>query len=319
MKRVFFLFVFFIPFAGNSQTFGELNTVWKNQTFSSFAFGIPGAGTYHIITESRYEYISDTVVGLDTFQLVSVCGKKMSINNPNIESLEWTDTVYVYQDSSRVYFGALDSFNLIYDFNLVVGDSAKVYSGFGSPLDTTTYTHVIAVDSVLINDTYRKRIEFDSISILNFKPRMKWVEGVGDVEYGVFVDYIFHYDINYDFLCFIEDDSTWIGDCPIDYDCPELTPIVLPSPSPEVPNDSTQFVEGLEIYPNPFESSIVLLYSEADTVYSLRMFDLNGKIVHEELIYGNYHVLELEHLSAGVYIVYLWDAKKSLTAKIVKL
>ena len=77
---------------------------------------------------------------------------------------------------------------MLYDYNLNVGDSFDFHLGRYSPYveESTRKLAVVKTDSVLIDNNYRKRIEFQNLSS-SVKPI--WVEGMGDPNYGIITDY----------------------------------------------------------------------------------------------------------------------------------
>ena len=291
------------------QSFGEIGTVWKNYWSNPVPSGVPGVGYIHLTDRCRYEYKSDTIIGLDTVQFFHRCGRKTGSNG--VEYYE--DTIYVMYDSSRVYTkNTSGDLTLHYDFNLVVGDTFPVVTGIYYPADTI-YLEVVHTDSVIYNGTQRKTIEFEDIDS-TFEPGMVWVEGVGDTVHGLFTSILIT-NPSYDMECFIENGISWIGGCDSNFSCDDLKIQDIPQ------TDSLVLLpDSLNVlaYPNPFTEEITLLFKEADTIYEARVFDIHGNLVYETLLTGSMKTIDLSFLSVGVYTVNISDGIRSYSIKIVK-
>lgn len=74
------------------------------------------------------------------------------------------------------------------------------------------------------------------------------------------------------------------------------------------------------ISPNPSNGQFVLKLIEFDPAkkYDLSVYDMLGKKIKEERIFGPRHVIDLESFSDGVYITILTDDKEVYTSKLIK-
>lgn len=297
-----------LSFSSIAQTFSEIGTVWKNERFYVTGPGGPGQGDLSSTRIERYEYYQDTIVGLDTFQLFSFCKKYRWNTSGGSSGMDYSsDTLLVYQDSSRVYVGEIGNFEIKYDFNLVLGDSFLVNRWENGP--DTVYSHVKQVDSVSINGLLRKRISFDTIT--DYNQGMVWIEGVGDFTFGLFPYNVIEHGVSLD-NCFIQDDSTIYGNCPSDYSCPK------PYVPPVDYSQEDEEMDGAYIFPNPFNNQISIFYEEADPEYTLLLFDVQGQKIYQEIVTGSSHTMNLEVLEVGAYIIRLSDARRVFTFKIIK-
>lgn len=315
MKKILILvFLGLLSFSSIAQTFGEIGTIWKNESSYVSASGSPGQGNLFSTTIERYEYNHDSIIGLDTFQFFSLCKKSSWHTSGGLSGVDyWKDTLLVFQDSNKVFYGEVGSFDLAYDFNLVQGDSFLV-SRTWNGLDTI-YSHVKLVDSVSFNGVLRKRISFDTITAFN--QGMVWIEGIGDYTFGLFQGFILEYG-SYTNNCFIQDDSTIYGNCPSDYQCLEAYIPPIQNPYEDTPPEDTIFI-GLKVYPNPFHDQIIINYEEPENYYTLRIYDMLGQKVHVELVYGYQHVLNIEELTVGAYVLKISEGAKQYAVKIVKV
>jgi hypothetical protein len=73
-----------------------------------------------------------------------------------------------------------------------------------------------------------------------------------------------------------------------------------------VENNNT--VTEIKAFPNPFTTQIDVIITDghmAQSAYKANLYDVNGKRVHAENLTANQSTLKLEHLSAGVYFLYV--------------
>jgi hypothetical protein len=307
MKKLLHLLVF-LPVISFTQTFGEVGSSWNTiQTISQHN----GPGSHYVNTYKECSpIISDTVIGSDTMQLV--WKHKLSVTGPSASISTNTDTIFLFQDSGKVYFGELNDLKLRYDFNLTQGDSFVVdflwsFNGLGS--DTVIVENV---DSIVVNGNFRKCISFsdfsyyDQTSVPYTNDGMVWVEGVGDTIYGLYNETLMPL-INYDFMCFVENDISWIGNCDPFYACPWITTGVT---------DIHQ--EQFNIYPNPVQD-LLQIDVLIDEEYAINVYDLNGRLVQwSESLLGN-QILDVTELKKGVYILENSKGESALTQRLVKL
>jgi len=69
------------------------------------------------------------------------------------------------------------------------------------------------------------------------------------------------------------------------------------------------------VFPNPFTEYITLITnSTVSTAYRIRITDLNGQVLKEQIIDedSGYFIMELPDLPAGIYILYMIDGQKAV-------
>ena len=72
--------------------------------------------------------------------------------------------------------------------------------------------------------------------------------------------------------------------------------------------DDNNAVAEIKAFPNPFTTQIDVIITDghmAQSTYKANLYDVNGKKVHAENLTANQSILKLEHLSAGVYFLYV--------------
>ena len=82
--------------------------------------------------------------------------------------------------------------------------------------------------------------------------------------------------------------------------------------------DETKATTSISVYPNPAKDKVMIELPE-NTVGTLALFDMNGKIIRRQSANGNINTIDIAFLSAGTYILHLvQDGVASGGVKIVK-
>lgn len=317
MKKLL-LFLLFIPVLSNAQTFGEIGSVWNTSIHFQANAG-PGA----VFSSDEYrciQAVDDTVIGGDTHLLLDIHTKFETYHTgTQVYTLEESDSsLFLLLDSNIVYIGQPGNMQMIYDFNLEVGDSlvysvAMDYCPFGCDQDTVI---VETVDSVLINGTYRKRISFSDFTlyedVINYyeMPGMVWLEGIGDTVYGPFAR--FNEESvwllpNRPLNCFVEDDNVWMGNCDPFYACNGI-----------VTGVTELTADQFKLYPNPVED-ILKLEVTFDDEFNLYMTNINGRNIQEYRHLTGNQQLDASDLVPGIYLIHISDGESKITQKVIKL
>ncbi len=168
---------------------------------------------------------------------------------------------------------------LLYDFALQVGDTFQFQTGV---IDS-----VASIDSILLNGTYRKKINFLNMYTNGNLGPYYWIEGVGST-YGFFPAY-FILENELFFNCFstYNDTISFGGSCPC---------------SPLGINENNLVDKEIRIIPNPCKSSTNILFP-VDKLHTLYIFDLLGNKVKNITFQGKEFHLDISELNKGVYIL----------------
>lgn len=79
---------------------------------------------------------------------------------------------------------------------------------------------------------------------------------------------------------------------------------------------------NLLVYPNPFANNCILKIpineDYKDVPFSLKIYDINGKLVHLELLFKHQNTIHLEHLLKGIYFVHVKTRDNSFNTKLIK-
>jgi hypothetical protein len=82
--------------------------------------------------------------------------------------------------------------------------------------------------------------------------------------------------------------------------------------------DEMKATTNISVYPNPAKDKVMIELPE-NTVGTLALFDMNGKIIRRQSVNGNINTIDIDFLSAGAYILRLvQDGVASAGVKIVK-
>jgi hypothetical protein len=175
---------------------------------------------------------------------------------------------------------------LLYDFTLEAGDTVNGYlQSCNSPPDI-----VVAIDSVLIGDNYRKRWSINPCYDIYL------IEGIGST-FGLLKpspgcatdnDY-------YSLTCFSQDGQTLYPDFTI---CPLITSV----------SGTDDFSDQISIYPNPSNGSFSVGFVRADDITEIRISDMIGNFVFRKQM-NNQNNVSIHNLPAGTYILTVVDRK----------
>lgn len=205
-------------------------------------------------------------------------------------SSNWCDAG-LREDDKKIYIyyftSSCSQEQLLYDFNLNVGDSALMISHW--QCDSMVYRHIISVDSILLEDmSYRRRIIFVNGPV--------WIEGIGSPG-GLF--YNWWYDVAC--ICF----RTTV--------CFEHNNVILYKDESIVPcfnnvivsyNDLSTSTNLLEVFPNPvMQDASIIFSSEKYFIMEIEIYDILGK---REMVIKNQNEKKIalpgKDFKAGFYI-----------------
>ncbi len=167
---------------------------------------------------------------------------------------------------------------LIYDFNLTTGDTMPNPSGFGFGGE---YRIIESIDSILINNSYRKRYFLPEI---NGIPTTV-IEGIG-ASTGVFHSMNINISCESNMLCY-----------------KEIGTIIYPN---GINCDMNLSIEkgqlDLAIYPNPTNDYLTI---ESESGYSLEIEIINsfGQVILKKSVNQPSNAIDVSAISSGIYFV----------------
>jgi len=248
---------------------------------------------YHTRT---FETIGDTIIGGKTYTTVSQ---------------GWYNGAYrVEKDSSRVYY--YDYYEneeiLVYDYNLVPGDTMQIKNLVYTCNDTGSY---------LLNDGQYHKYQLMFIEHGGFTCEQIWVHGIGSLRDPILEPLggcIYEmYQQARDVSCFFINDTLvyeWY-DNPFFVGCEGSNTIVI---------DYLQNENTFRIVPNPSDGYFQIEFEkEQQGKFYFNLFDINGKLMHsqsEKFSNENGLQMSLPFLSNGIYFLQICGEK---TQSIVKI
>lgn len=158
--------------------FPDSSVMWRMYFHSSVLCQPKGKDLFSII------YAGDTLIGNQSYHKLTISGVQI-ISASQTNALQcWNSTTgykgAIRQDinNKKVFIvpPSSSSEQLLYDFNMTVGDTLKGYLAPTNPLSKPDIVQTI--DSILIGSTYRKRWRLNSLYAIDF------IEGVGST-YGL--------------------------------------------------------------------------------------------------------------------------------------
>ncbi|MDD5569709.1 MAG: T9SS type A sorting domain-containing protein [Bacteroidales bacterium] len=234
-----------------------------------------------------YRFTSDTIIN----------GKKYYIPESTQDSINWYRENYSYREedsTKRIFLLYNDNEGLIYDFSLNTGDSVTILNtlfGGGQPLTI----HVISIDSVQIDGSYRK--------IINTDNGYKWIEGVGD-KMGLYNPGSQMTGVCLSLVCYYENDS-------LKYVNPDH-------------GSCFQIFAGISEKENKEE---ILLKNTENNIYVLQantqfkeilLYNILGEKLKSYFPFSNQYKIDLSSFDSGVYLLSIILSNELLNLKIIK-
>lgn len=300
MKKYLFIIIITLLTlnAGYSQTnlyhpFPDSAGIWNEhyatQSFNTYyLYGIFGDT---IINSIEYHKVYRHIENLTPQDTIMTVSNSYFIGGIREDSLK---RIYFYNYNAVGCCGITDSTYLLYDFSKQVGDTIKFdYPQFGYNYQ---YLIVNSIDSVLVNNQYRKRFNLDGDT---------WIEGIGSTRdlLSNILGIPTCFCIN-EIVCYKFEDITYYLN-PIFHDCfPYLGVNVEDISQPE----------SIFISPNPMVSRAFIYTNKMFTDATLTIFNSIGQAVKQITnISGQSITLNRDNLPSGLYILQLTRDNKLYT------
>jgi hypothetical protein len=294
MKQLFFFSLLLATLSSVGQTttyhsFPDSNAIW-NFHYQAYCFANGSGNEYYSITIN-----GDTLINNQTYRQLKT-PSVLSFSTGNCGGFHSGYRGAIRNDAANkkvFYVPPTDSTEqLLYDFNMQVGDTLKGYiASFAIQTDT-----VQSIDSVLVGNTYRKRW------IINNCYNVHFIEGIGSV-YGL-----------------LERSPGCVTDLP-DYSltCFQQTgQVIYPTSTincqiitsaKTLKNQSHQ----IQIFPNPSNGSFKINF-ESNDIHTINLTDLVGKAILERQVINEQNV-NIDRLKSGTYILTLFHKNGKTTKR----
>lgn len=184
---------------------------------------------------------------------------------------------------------------LLYDFNLQLGDTVR---GFLEDAFTANDT-VIAIDSVLVGNDYRKRWYINSIY------QIYLIEGIGSASGLLEPSPGMATDFHLASICFIQDGVVLYSD--LTTACELITDVGNYEPQ-------TQFT----LFPNPATSTLTIQLAAGSGQYAATILNAQGQLVKSSIFNIQRSVFDISSFSPGIYFLTLDNGEQTVSRKFVK-
>jgi len=278
------------------------------------------AQEYHqMLGDTVVWYETDIFEGIST-EIYTTMGKDTIINfnkyseivhvSPYSDFIE--SFIFIREDTiakkiyAKPYYTMyVDSEAVIYDFNLVAGDSVFVNGITENQIFPIAWYHV---DSVGLFNTLidTRKVFYLSGNVFGEEYKSVWVEGIGSLA-GLTGNSI---EVSYDFInCYYRNDNLiYETDWAVYYnDCYIIVGI----------SDMKNAIE-YKLSPNPFRDKININKTDNQLI-TIKIFDVYGHQLMQYKKNQNSFELDLNDLMSGVYIIQFIDNQNNcVTKKIIK-
>jgi hypothetical protein len=264
----------------------DTNRMWSHYLL------YPHGGPYSII---HYKIGGDTVLNEVSYKRVM---QKYIVPDFGY----WSYTNYVIRETGsgevfRRYARGAGTEELILDFNLEEGgyfDTGLTIGG--QPL----MADVVTVDSILISDTYRKRIIFDEWF------DEIWIEGIGS-SVSPFMPFENLISTIYNCLICVHEYGSFAYQNPESWLSCTIVGVIEPK-------ETVSF----NLYPNPADDLVIIeLENGVNEKYEVKIFDAQGIEIRNDSFIGNKYFLNGEDLHRGLYLIVMHSSSQSFSKKVV--
>jgi len=262
-------------------------------------------GGFGAITNTyTYKCMGDTVYDGDQYHILWRSDEEFPVN--------WSKWGYIREEDHEVYYSPFNPSTiepeLLYNFNAGVGDTLSV-SCFAYNSNNPAHLVIVEIDSVLINNEYRKRTWYDCAGWNESKNFRYWIEGIGSdnglIEPGFYCTIICP---TIELLC-VKDDgdllfmNEYFSECYI------------------VNVDETiQNNHLFEVYPNPAKNYLLISPVSNNLVSnSLVLTSLQGIIIEEFVLNPEQPTtIDISNLESGLYFYkIIGEGRKAQIGKIL--
>jgi len=183
---------------------------------------------------------------------------------------------------------------LLYDFNMQVGDTVK---GF---LETFSYHDdtIISIDSVKVDSTYCKRWNINTCYNIYFIEGIGSTYGLIEQSPGCITD-----QADYTITCFQQNGQTLYPDTTTN--CQVITAV----------NSLDEISNHVKIFPNPSVNSITV---QVDKIRLIQIVDLYGKTVKRIINKCNEYEIDIKDIPTGIYLIKIDTDNGIFTKNIIK-
>lgn len=291
MKKILLIIIVYLSITElTGQNFIDTNKVWN-------VYSCNGPFFNSCVTFT-YKFKSDTVINSITYNKLYSSMDSIPTN--------WGEVGFFREDTlaKKVFWYLNNQDELLYDFNLNVGDTAKVIASFGNPYPFCPFKMV--VDSIKFNTYFgvtRKQWYFNSPY---FYGQETWIAGIGNL-FGPNENSTLFCTADYGprLICYKEGLNLKFMDTNFS-DCYQTTLGIS-----EVENQTL----NLSIYPNPTENEFNLKTNNNRHKKIIVRNELGQNILESQTTDIN---ILINISDAGIYFITVIQENKTWTGKLIK-
>jgi len=279
-----------------------------HNSYAQLSYFFPDSNSCFSVSWMKFWFQGDTVIGDYKYKKVY-----MQAN----DSIADFDRAYYFaairEDTvaEKVYFHYNDYYNgegeyLLYDFSVNVGDVVNFYSLWGGFAPQLKERIVLSIDSILIDNYYRKKINFEYETWGYYMQPESWIEGIGSTNGLFFPGYFDEVDgmdwtvllcVHIDGRLIYQLDDTFYHK----YNCYIHEYGV---------NINENKKEILKIYPTIVDN---MLYIETDRNienFDYKIINVQGQVMNEGMFTSN--TINVASLNKGFYFIVISDNKNKI-------
>jgi len=306
MKKLILISLFIFPLFASSQNFPLVKDggIWR-EGMAGLTF--PPDPPLPIVKIQRYMF-GDTIIFNKVFKKLYISDYDSLISNKTYIGAMREDSIgrvyFTGNNNPLISIGFSDSTEtVLYDFSLEVGDTFFIQNS----LDSIQIVNFI--DSVLISEQWRKRINF----IQNSLSKRVWIEGIGDTK-GLFFPFQFEFENAQVLTCYEDSQIFWNNpDWP--YNCFSVG-------IEEESIGSTQTSE-IKLYPNPATSEITFDFKNfnQEQDFEILIYNAVGIEVKKESLSKNNQTktINIKDLNSGIYYYRIISNSQFYSGKFIKI
>lgn len=260
------------------------------------------------LTNSVYLLEGDTILNGKSYKKVysfvtdysySSAGYIGGLREDNTKNIYFFPTTVNLDTPGPISFPNDTSEHLLYTFdNLEVGMLLPIN-------EDATEIKVLAIDSVLMGDKYRKRykIQNDALLYIDY-----WIEGIGSNK-DLFSPFTYEFEWEYYTLCFTGSITYYLN-----------SPNGEDSCHYSLPNVGLNEKSSLDfnLYPNPATQTLTIKSGIAKHSVSVNIYSLTGQRVFQNGMLNAALEINVERFEPGIYIVEITDAGTKKYLKFIK-
>lgn len=246
------------------------------------------------ITTEFFSILGDSIVNNQSY-------KKLYTSYDSLDSFRFNSLIR--EEDNRTYMLLYDDTEaLIYDFNLIVGESTEIYSPFAQD-----YTVITVLEISWIEYGGFSRRKFTIESEYEYQYDEYWIDGIGS-SFGPIYSRVYDFIIcpDWKMVCaYNEEEQIYHLE---GYDCYE-----------GIVGIEKHSISQLQVYPNPISSGQILHISNDIQMKSIHIFDYSGRLIKTINNEASTQVfIPTNEIKKGIYLVKAEDVNGLLyTLKLI--